>query len=180
MIESPALAQAIADYVGMPCILKDAHGGGWKDVYVCHSLEELLHHYDSSGRLTMVVQEFIEWDQFVRCICIGQEHVLPMKYDPRERKYHVEHEHLSRHERVDRLQQQLVGTLRDLGHRRHLQRPSTTHQHAVAATDRLEVVAHHLVPVPKAVEDVRDNSRVQLACQRVVVETHLLLFLSHS
>ena len=67
----------------LPCILKDAHGGGWKEVYVCHSLEELIHHYDDSGLLTMIVQEFIEWDQFVRCICLGQQEVLPMKYDPK-------------------------------------------------------------------------------------------------
>jgi hypothetical protein len=79
--------QGIVDYVGLPCILKDAHGGGWKDVYVCRSLEELIHHYDQSGLLTMIVQEFIEWEQFVRCMCLGQEEVLPMKYDPRERKY---------------------------------------------------------------------------------------------
>ena len=39
------------------------------------------------GLLTMIVQEFIEWEQFVRCICIGQEDVLPIKYDPRARKY---------------------------------------------------------------------------------------------
>jgi hypothetical protein len=80
----------------MPCILKDAHGGGWKEVYVCRSLEELIHHYDNSGLLTMVVQEFIEWDQFIRCMCIGQEDILPMKYDPRERRYLVEHDHLSK------------------------------------------------------------------------------------
>ncbi|MGH7463248.1 MAG: ATP-grasp domain-containing protein, partial [Longimicrobiales bacterium] len=86
---------AISDYVGMPCVLKDAHGGGWKDVYVCRSLEELIEHYDQSGRLTMVVQEYIEWDQFVRCLCIGQREILPIKYDPRERRYHVEHGHLS-------------------------------------------------------------------------------------
>ncbi|HEY7895241.1 MAG TPA: hypothetical protein VIC24_10100 [Gemmatimonadaceae bacterium] len=82
-------------YIGLPCVLKDAHGGGWKDVYICRSLDELIHHYDSSGLLTMVVQEFIEWEQFVRCLAIGQEDVLPMKYDPRERKYHVDHAHLS-------------------------------------------------------------------------------------
>jgi hypothetical protein len=87
--------QAIVDYVGLPCILKDAHGGGWRDVYVCRSLDELIHHYDSSGLLTMIVQEFIEWEQFVRCVALGQREVLPMKYDPRERKYLVEHEHLS-------------------------------------------------------------------------------------
>ena len=49
----------------------------------------------SPGLLTMIVQEFIDWDHYVRCMCIGQEHVLPMKYDPRERRYHVEHAHLS-------------------------------------------------------------------------------------
>ncbi|MGH7471325.1 MAG: ATP-grasp domain-containing protein [Longimicrobiales bacterium] len=85
---------AIVDYVGMPCVLKDAHGGGWRDVYVCDSLEELIHNYDSTGRLTMVVQEFIRWDHFVRCLCIGQQDILPIKYDPRERRYHVEHDHL--------------------------------------------------------------------------------------
>jgi hypothetical protein len=81
--------QGVIAHVGLPCILKDAHGGGWRDVYVCHTLEELLHHYDHSGLLTMIVQEFIEWQHFVRCICIGRKHVMPIKYDPRERKYHV-------------------------------------------------------------------------------------------
>jgi hypothetical protein len=85
----------ILAYVGLPCILKDAHGGGWKDVYVCRSGDELIHYYNHSGLLTMIVQEFIEWDHFVRCLCLGQEHILPMKYDPGERKYHVEHEHMS-------------------------------------------------------------------------------------
>src|ERR671933_2117247 len=79
--------QGLIDYIGLPCVLKDAHGGGWKNVHVCHSLEELIHHYDNSGLLTMIVQEFIEWEHFVRCICLGQEEILPMKYDPRVRKY---------------------------------------------------------------------------------------------
>jgi hypothetical protein len=87
--------QAVIDYVGLPCVLKDAHGGGWRDVYVCNSLEELWQHYDGSGLLTMIVQEFIEWDHYVRCLVLGQTEVLPIKYDPKERKYHVEHEHLS-------------------------------------------------------------------------------------
>ena len=87
--------KGLAEWIGMPCILKDAHGGGWKEVYVCRSLEELIHHYDNSGLLTMIVQEFIEWDQFVRCLCVGQDEILPMKYDPKERRYLVEHEHLA-------------------------------------------------------------------------------------
>ena len=85
---------AVIDYIGLPCVLKDAHGGGWKDVYICHSKEELIESYDQTGLLTMVVQEFIAWEHYVRCMCLGQEEVLPMKYDPGARKYHVEHDHL--------------------------------------------------------------------------------------
>ena len=80
---------AVAAHVGMPCILKDAHGGGWKEVYVCHSLDELIANYNTSGLLTMIVQEFVQWEQFVRCMCIGQEHILPMQYDPKARRYIV-------------------------------------------------------------------------------------------
>lgn len=87
--------RAVIDYVGLPCVAKDALGGGWKDVYVCHSLEELLYRYDSFGLRTVIVQEFIEWQQYIRCICLGQEEVLPIKYNPHERKYYVEHQHLS-------------------------------------------------------------------------------------
>jgi hypothetical protein len=87
--------QGIVDYVGLPCVLKDAHGGGWRDVYVCRSVAELIHHYDESGLLQMIVQEFIGWEHYVRCMCLGQEVVLPMKYDPGQRRYHVEHDHLS-------------------------------------------------------------------------------------
>jgi len=85
----------VVRYVGMPCVLKDAHGGGWKDVFVCNSKEELIHNYDQSGLRTMVVQEFITWDRFVRCLCIGQEIVQPIRYDPGERKYHVDEAYLS-------------------------------------------------------------------------------------
>jgi hypothetical protein len=85
----------ILEYVGLPCLLKDAHGGGPKDAYVCRSLTDLIHNYNSSGLLTMIVQEFIEWDQFVRCLAFGQKEVLPMKYDPKERQYLVEPDHIS-------------------------------------------------------------------------------------
>ncbi|MFO0809706.1 MAG: hypothetical protein U0746_13865 [Gemmataceae bacterium] len=79
--------QYVANYVGMPCILKDAHGGGWKEVYVCKTLDELIQSYNSSGLLTMIAQEFVEWEQYVRCLCLGREEVLVMPYDPRQRRY---------------------------------------------------------------------------------------------
>ncbi|MCI0443129.1 hypothetical protein L0152_07915 [bacterium] len=87
--------KGIVDYLGLPLVLKDAHGGGWKEVYIVHSLDELIHSYDQSGLLTMIAQEFIHWDHYVRCVCIGYENVLPIKYDPKVRKYLVEHEHMN-------------------------------------------------------------------------------------
>jgi len=94
-LKAPLDWQGIVDYLGLPCVLKDAHGGGWKEVYICHSVEELIYNYDQTGLLTMIVQEFIEWDQYVRCMCLGQSEVLPIKYNPNERRYFVEHDHLS-------------------------------------------------------------------------------------
>jgi|SRR5258706_9783905 len=106
---------AIAAHVGMPCILKDAHGGGWKEVYVCHTLDELIHHYDTSGLLTMIVQEFIEWEQFVRCMALGQRDVLCMKYDPKHRCYVPEEDHLAP-ELEARIKAHSVTLMRALGY----------------------------------------------------------------
>lgn len=84
---------ALVDSVGgTPCVLKDAHGGGWKEVYVVQSVEELIWRYNQSGLLTMILQEFIEWDNYARCMCLGQEEIYVMKYDPKERKYHENHD----------------------------------------------------------------------------------------
>ena len=81
--------------IGLPCILKDAHGGGWRDVYVCHTKEELLKHYDDSGLLNMIMQEFIHFGQFVRCMCLGQDEILIMQYDPKRRCYIVDADYLT-------------------------------------------------------------------------------------
>jgi hypothetical protein len=84
---------ALVDSIGgMPCVLKDAHGGGWKEVYVVHSIEELIWRYNQSGLLTMILQEFIEWENYARCMCLGQEEIYVMKYDPKERKYYEDHD----------------------------------------------------------------------------------------
>ncbi len=87
--------EAIVDYVGLPAVLKPVWGGGWKHVYVVHSLDELLACYNQTGTLSMMLQEFIHWEHFVRCLCIGITEVMPIRYDPRERRYHVDHRHLT-------------------------------------------------------------------------------------
>jgi hypothetical protein len=81
-LEFPIDWQDIVDYVGFPAFLKPFDGGGWKNVSKVHSLEELWSEFNKSGKLCMTLQEGIEFDQFVRCYCVGQEKVLIMPYDP--------------------------------------------------------------------------------------------------
>ena len=81
-LEFPLDWQAVIEYVGFPAFLKPHDGGGWKNVSKVNSLEELWTEYNKSGQLCMTLQEGIEFDQFVRCYCIGKEEVLIMPYDP--------------------------------------------------------------------------------------------------
>ena len=81
-LEFPLDWQGIVDYTGLPAILKPFDGGGWKNVSRVNTLEELWFEYDQTGTLCMTLQEFIAFDQFVRCYCIGQEEVMIMPYDP--------------------------------------------------------------------------------------------------
>jgi hypothetical protein len=76
--------EAIVGYTGLPAVLKPNTGGGWKDVHVVGSIEELIGAYDTSGQKTMILQEFIQWEDYVRCICIGRQHILPIRYHPTE------------------------------------------------------------------------------------------------
>ncbi len=81
-LEFPLDWEGICEYVGFPAFLKPFDGGGWKNVSKVYSLEELWHVYNQTGTLCMTLQEGIEYDQFVRCYCVGQEKVLIMPYDP--------------------------------------------------------------------------------------------------
>jgi len=81
-LEFPIDWEGIINYVGFPAFLKPHDGGGWKNVSKIWNLEELWREYNQSGTLCMTLQEGIEYDQFVRCYCVGQEKVLIMPYDP--------------------------------------------------------------------------------------------------
>ena len=81
-LEFPLDWEGIVAHVGFPAFLKPFDGGGWKNVSKIWSLEELWHVYNQTGTLCMTLQEGIEYDQFVRCYCVGKEKVLIMPYDP--------------------------------------------------------------------------------------------------
>lgn len=82
-LEFPLDWKGIADYVGFPAIMKPADGGGWKHVTRVNNMKELLETYNKSGEIVMTLQQFIDFDEYVRCICIGKDFILPIKYDPK-------------------------------------------------------------------------------------------------
>jgi glutathione synthase/RimK-type ligase-like ATP-grasp enzyme len=69
-------------WVGLPCIMKPAFGGGWKDVNKINNLDEAIFHYNASGQKTMMLQEFITWDTYIRVPTIGRRHARAIRYDP--------------------------------------------------------------------------------------------------
>ena len=70
------------DYIGFPAFLKPHSGGGWKHVYKIHNEGDFFHFYHQTRDLVMTLQEGIEFQQYVRCYCVGQEQVHVMQYDP--------------------------------------------------------------------------------------------------
>jgi len=85
---------ALLEYVGRPAILKPYSGGGWKHVYKVQNREELLQAYDRTGPYCMTLQEFIDFDRYVRCFTFGKTDIVPVAYDPCERRYIVDHNYL--------------------------------------------------------------------------------------
>jgi hypothetical protein len=85
----------LLDYVGRPAILKPYSGGGWKHVYKVADKQELLEAYDRTAPYCMTLQQFIDFEQYVRCFTFGKTDITPVAYDPRQRRYLVEHEYLS-------------------------------------------------------------------------------------
>jgi hypothetical protein len=94
-LQFPIDWDALLDYVGRPAILKPYSGGGWKHVYKVSDRKELLEAYDGTAPYCMTLQEFIDFDRYVRCFTFGKTDITPVRYDPRERRYLVDHAYLS-------------------------------------------------------------------------------------
>jgi hypothetical protein len=94
-LEYPVDWDGLLDYVGRPAILKPYSGGGWKHVYKVHDRDELLAAYDRTAPYCMTLQEFIDFEQYVRCFTFGKSDITPVHYDPRERRYIVDHKYLT-------------------------------------------------------------------------------------
>lgn len=94
-LEYPLDWDGLLDHVGRPAILKPFSGGGWKHVYKVHDVGELVAAYDSTAPYCMMLQEFIDFDRYVRCFTFGKTDIVPVRYDPKARQYIVDHRYLS-------------------------------------------------------------------------------------
>src|SRR6202041_3856431 len=94
-LDYPIDWDGLLDYVGRPAFLKPYSGGGWKHVYKVHNREELLKAYDGTGPTCMTLQENIDFQQYIRCFTFGKTDILPVVYDPGQRRYLIDHKYLS-------------------------------------------------------------------------------------
>jgi glutathione synthase/RimK-type ligase-like ATP-grasp enzyme len=73
----------VFDYIGFPAILKPYDGGGWRNVYKVNNPQEFFRAYEETGTLVMILQECIDFDDYFRCLSIGKDNILPIRYNPR-------------------------------------------------------------------------------------------------
>jgi hypothetical protein len=94
-LDYPIDWDGLLDYVGRPAILKPYSGGGWKHVYKVNDRDDLIRAYDQTSPYCMTLQQFIHFDQYVRCFTFGKTDIMPVAYDPHLRRYNVDHAYLS-------------------------------------------------------------------------------------
>ena len=75
--------EGIFNYVGFPAYMKPFAGGGWKNVYKLHNMDEFFQKHGETGQLVMLLQEEIVFEEYYRCYCIGGKYVRIMPYEPR-------------------------------------------------------------------------------------------------
>ena len=73
----------IFSYVGFPAYMKPFAGGGWKNVYKLHDMDDFFDKHADTGELVMLLQEEIIFEEYYRCYCLGGKHVRIMSYEPR-------------------------------------------------------------------------------------------------
>ncbi len=75
--------EGIFRYVGFPAYMKPFAGGGWKNVYKLHDMDDFFQKHRETGQLVMLLQEEIIFEEYYRCYCIGGKYVRIMPYEPR-------------------------------------------------------------------------------------------------
>lgn len=93
------------DYLGgFPVVLRPVRDNSQKHVSLVESYDQLWRAYDKTGAEAMLIQQHCAWDKFVRCICVGDSHIMPIQYAPRSNvswtpRYHQNDHYLTPDER---------------------------------------------------------------------------------
>src|ERR1700676_3779419 len=95
-LEYPVDWDGLLDYVGRPAILKPYAGGGWEPTYPVSETQRLLAAYFKTSPYCMTLPAFIDFTGYVRCFSFGKNDITPVRYDPKERRYLIENEYLSK------------------------------------------------------------------------------------
>lgn len=75
--------EGMFEYIGFPAYMKPYAGGGWKNVYRLENVEEFWQKHRETGRLVMLLQEEIVFQDYYRVYCLGGKAVRIMPYEPR-------------------------------------------------------------------------------------------------
>lgn len=79
--------EELTDFVGFPAILKPYEAFGYRDVFKVNDIDELIQAYNGTGRQVMILQQFIDYDLFVKVYVVGRRDVLVVRYKPSTREY---------------------------------------------------------------------------------------------
>jgi glutathione synthase/RimK-type ligase-like ATP-grasp enzyme len=72
----------VFDYIGFPAYLKPNIGHAAHTAYKIYNKHEFFSTYDLTGKMTMILQENIEFDEYFRVFTIGRKDTRILRYDP--------------------------------------------------------------------------------------------------
>jgi glutathione synthase/RimK-type ligase-like ATP-grasp enzyme len=72
----------VFNYIGFPAYLKPNIGHAPHTAYKIYNQHEFFSTYDLTGRMTMILQENIEYEEYFRVFTIGKKESRVLRYDP--------------------------------------------------------------------------------------------------
>jgi hypothetical protein len=102
------------DHVGLPCLLRPAAQGRGGQVQLIGSLEDLLFHYNASGRRTMLLQERVDSDIVIRVLTVGGRVARAVRYDPGSRYAGIQSQEALSGDLIERAEQEALRLSRTL------------------------------------------------------------------
>ncbi|HOQ49378.1 MAG TPA: hypothetical protein PLV01_06090 [Candidatus Kapabacteria bacterium] len=81
-LEYPLDWDKMFDYVGFPAILKSNAYDEKRYDFKVYNKTEFFSAYELTGSNLMILQESIEYDEYVRCFAVGKKYMKIVKYNP--------------------------------------------------------------------------------------------------